>query len=57
MPISMENRQAPVTAHQGTAGGGDGAAKGRLTMIYAAVGLLLLGFVYVVILIYNQLVA
>jgi len=41
----------------GTAGGGDGAAKGRLTMIYAAVGLLLLGFVYVVILIYNQLVA
>ena len=41
----------------GTAGSGEGAAKGKSTMLYAAIGLIMLGLVYVVILIYNSLLA
>lgn len=37
----------------GTAGSGDGAEQGRKTMLYAGIGLVMLGLVYVVIIIYN----
>jgi hypothetical protein len=39
----------------GTARAGDGAAKGRTTMLYAAIGLILLACVYVFILFYNNI--
>lgn len=39
----------------GTAGSGDGAAKGRATMLYAAVGMVVLALVYVLILLFNNI--
>lgn len=39
----------------GTAGSGDGATKGRQTMIYATIGLVMLALVYVVIVVYNSI--
>src|SRR5688572_28247793 len=40
----------------GSAASGDGAAKGRRTMIYAGAGLVMLGLVYVLILLYNSII-
>ena len=40
----------------GSAGSGEGAAEGRKTMLYAAIGLIMLGLVYIFMLLYNSIV-